>query len=406
MSVGAKWPVASRWDQVPFRRLYAPLSRPVPSGAGVVTAYTDGQVTLRENRNKIGYHEARDLSGYQGVEPGDLVVHGLDILRGSVGVSDSQGAMSSVCTVCTPLQPTDSRFVSYVIRSQADSGFTRVLARGIREGGADFRRWDTLGELPIILPPLEEQRRIADFLDEHVGHIAKLVELRHREVEVLEASRRDALLELIFSGRESTYRSTEIEWLPEIPTSWGFVRARFLCDITTGSGDTVDAVDEGEFPFYVRSDRPERSSEFTFDTEAVLTSGDGAGVGKVFHHVIGKFHAHQRVYVLHNFRRVFPRYFFHYFSATFGKVALDGSAKSTVDSVRRDMLAELPVALPHITAQKAISAELDDQLLKWREAQQALKESIGLLDEYRRSLITAAVTGELDVPTARRGIPA
>src|ERR1700731_1383541 len=100
----------------------------------MVTAYTDGRVTLRSNRRRDGYHEARDMSGHQGVEPGDLVVHGLDILRGSVGVSDARGAISSLCVVCSPKVRSDPRYFSYVIRAQAFSGLPRALARGVREG--------------------------------------------------------------------------------------------------------------------------------------------------------------------------------------------------------------------------------------------------------------------------------
>ncbi len=160
-----------RFPLVKFKRAFVPIQRLVSPGSGIVTAYTDGQVTLRSNRDKIGYHEAADISTYKGVEPGDFVVHGLDILRGSVGVSDSRGAISPVCTVARPLPHVDGRFMAYAMRAQAWAGVPRALARGVREGGADFRRWDTLAELPVPLPPLDEQRRIADFLDEQVALI-------------------------------------------------------------------------------------------------------------------------------------------------------------------------------------------------------------------------------------------
>lgn len=392
-----------RFPEFQFRRLVTPIKREVPADAEIVTAFTNGQVTLRSNRDKIGYHEATDLSSFQGVEVGDLVVHGLDILRGSVGVSDSTGAISAVCNVSLPNPDVSGRFVAYAIRAQAESGFTRALARGIREGGADFRRWDTLAELPIPKPPIEEQRRIADFLDDQVGRIDQAIEMRQGQSSRAreEIERR---IESLVTGKLSSgefYAARRTPWVEAVPSHWEEIPARFICTVTTGSGDTQDSVDEAEFPFYVRSDIPHRSNTFTFNCEAVLTSGDGAGVGKIFHLVDGRFHAHQRVYVLKDFKRVRADYFFYYFSAYFKKMALDGSAKSTVDSVRRDMITGMPILVPPLDEQERLVEVLRDVSSRHDEFMQLQNDCIALLEDRKRSLITAAVTGQLDVTSAR-----
>ena len=165
------WPGAEGLPQLPFKRLFIPVQRTPRDGAQIVTAYTDGQVTLRSNRAKVGYHEAADTSTYLGVRKGDFVVHGLDIMRGSVGVSDSDGVISPVCTVCIPTPLIEPRYAAYAMRLQAASDFPKALARGVREGGADFRRWDTLAELPLPVPPVDEQRAIADYLDRETAQI-------------------------------------------------------------------------------------------------------------------------------------------------------------------------------------------------------------------------------------------
>src|SRR5215216_546288 len=108
-----------------------------------------------------------------------------------------------------------------------------------------------------------------------------------------------------------------LEWLGEMPEHWKAVRIRFLCQIETGDADTVDAVDEGEYPFFVRSQSVEKIDRFTHDCEAVLTAGDGVGVGKVFHHFEGKFCAHQRVYIFRDFREIRGRFFYHYMKELF-----------------------------------------------------------------------------------------
>lgn len=91
--------------------------------------------------------------------------------------------------------------------------------------------------------------------------------------------------------------------------------------------------------------------------EAVLTSGDGVGVGDDYHYINGKVNFHQRVYCIYDFRSdVSGLFFFAYFSEHFRARVNQMSAKNSVDSVRRAMIAEMPVALPGLREQARIAA--------------------------------------------------
>ena len=118
-----------------------------------------------------------------------------------------------------------------------------------------------------------------------------------------------------------------------------------ICDISTGNKNTQDKIDNGIYPFYVRSNTIERINNYTFDGEAILTAGDGVGVGKVFHYVKGKIGVHQRVYLLSNFRCC-AKYLFYHFSSRFYDRVKIMSAKNSVDSVRYDMIAKMKIYLP------------------------------------------------------------
>jgi type I restriction enzyme S subunit len=190
------------------------------------------------------------------------------------------------------------------------------------------------------------------------------------------------------------YRTVDARWLKSVPVSWDVIRLRYLCDITTGSGDTQDADPDGEYPFVVRSPTPLRSSGYSFDTEAILTAGDGALVGRAFLHLNGKFHAHQRVYVLTKFKHVDTRFLYYYFSSLFWLMTSDGSAKTTVDSVRRWMLADMPVAVPPVAEQQIIANFLDQEtvqiealIARQNELIQVLQERISAtLNQHFRSM--------------------
>ena len=118
-----------------------------------------------------------------------------------------------------------------------------------------------------------------------------------------------------------------------------------MCNTSTGNKNTQDKTDDGIYPFYVRSQTVERINSWTFDGEAILTAGDGVGVGKVFHHTYGKIGVHQRVYILSDFK-CDANYLFHFFSSKFYNRVKRMSAKNSVDSVRKEMITDMPLSLP------------------------------------------------------------
>ena len=155
------------------------------------------------------------------------------------------------------------------------------------------------------------------------------------------------------------YKQTEVGVIPE---DWNLDYIENIATITTGSKNTQDRIDDGKYPFFVRSQTVERINSYSFDGEAVLTAGDGVGTGKVFHYINGKFDAHQRVYRISGFSdRINGFYFFLYFSTHFYNRIMQMTAKSSVDSVRREMIARMFVPLPPTgVEQRAIATALSD----------------------------------------------
>ena len=145
--------------------------------------------------------------------------------------------------------------------------------------------------------------------------------------------------------------------------AWEQRKAKEICSIGTGKSNTQDQVNDGKYPFYIRSDVPVRSNKYLYDCEAVITIGDG-NIGKVFHYVNGKFDLHQRCYKMTDFKDIWGKYFFYYFSTKFYDRAMKMTAKATVDSVRLEMISEMDIKKPpQISEQKQIAeffANLDN----------------------------------------------
>ncbi len=141
---------------------------------------------------------------------------------------------------------------------------------------------------------------------------------------------------------------------------WEQRRVSELCSISTGKSNTQDKVEDGEYPFYVRSPIIERSTKYLYDEEAVITVGDGVGTGKVFHYVNGKYDLHQRCYRIYGFSdELNAHYFYHTFSKLFCKRVMAMTAKTSVDSVRLEMIADMKIPTPTIEEQIKIGEYFD-----------------------------------------------
>ena len=154
------------------------------------------------------------------------------------------------------------------------------------------------------------------------------------------------------------YKRTEVGVIPE---DWNVDRIDQNTSIKTGSKNTQDKQEDGDYPFFVRSQEVEHISSYSYDGEAVLTAGDGVGTGKVFHYIQGRFDVHQRVYRITDFsNRLNGRYFFYQFSTGFYNRIMSMTAKSSVDSVRLEMIAGMKIPMPPLSEQRAIAEALSD----------------------------------------------
>lgn len=130
-----------------------------------------------------------------------------------------------------------------------------------------------------------------------------------------------------------------------------------IADISTGSSNTNEGLKEGEYPFFVCSQEPLRKNDYEFDETAIITAGDGVGVGKIFHFVDGKYALHQRAYRIHiNTDTVLPQYYFYFMKALFYPYIQKAMFQGSVASIRRPMLNAFSVTIPPLAEQEKIVA--------------------------------------------------
>ena len=372
------------------------LNRPVKETDDVITCFRDGEVTLRTNRRTDGFTVSVKEIGYQGIEPGDLVIHGMDGFAGSIGISDSRGKSSPVLVVCDTDE--NKRYIMYYLRSMAYNDVFTALATGIRVRSCDLR-WNKLAELPYILPSLEEQNQIVLAIESSTSKVDALIANVQAQIEKLKTYKQSLITEVVTKGLDPNVpmKDSGVEWIGKIPKHWNMIRFRFIAKITTGNQDTQNADPDGMYPFYVRSPIVERCNNYTFEGKGILMAGDGAGAGRVFHLVNGKYAVHQRVYRFYDFKYMNPVLLKFYLENLFATVMDYGSAKTTVPSVRLPMIQDFPVCVPPEDEQLKMLEVLSEKTNKIDQFIAVKQTKSEKLEQYKRSLIYEYVTGKKEV---------
>ena len=242
-------------------------------------------------------------------------------------------------------------------------------------------------EIKVPIPPIEIQHEIVRILDDYTENIVELQNQLTAEI---------------------TARQKQYEFYRDKLLTFGVLRGgtidfrwRMLCeiaDISTGNSNTNEAVEDGKYPFFVRSQEPLRKNDFEYDEAAIITAGDGVGVGKVYHYIEGKYALHQRAYRIHiNTPEVVPKYYFHYMKAKFLPYIQKTMFQSSVASIRRPMLNAFPVPVPPLDVQNRIVNVLDNFEKICADLNIGLPAEIEARQKqyeyYRDKLLTFAETG-------------
>lgn len=222
------------------------------------------------------------------------------------------------------------KYLVYYLHTQHFFSQKRKLAHGTKVIEVTPSK---LNDIVLPVPPMEVQREIVRILDNFTALTAELtaeLEYRKKQYEFY----RDQLLSFdnVRGGR-----TADLQWktLGEI------------AEIGTGNSNTNEAIEGGRYPFFVRSQEPLQKNDYDFDETAIITAGDGVGVGKVYHYVQGKYALHQRAYRIHiTSEKVLSRFFFHYMRAMFLPYIQKTMFHGSVSSIRRPMLNNFPVPIP------------------------------------------------------------
>ncbi len=269
----------------------------------------------------------------------------------------------------------DTAFLNYYMHTSA---FRVQVCKKVRGVTRFYITGKPFMSLEIPVPPLPVQEEIVRILDKFTTLEAELeaeLEARRKQYEYYRN-------ELLTFNKVGGVRF-DVKW----------VTLGEIAEIGTGSSNTNEELEEGKYPFFVRSQVVRYKNEYEYDETAIITSGDGVGVGKVFHYIEGKYALHQRAYRIKiNDGNLNSKFFYYYMRTTFYNYIMKNAYSSSVTSVRRPMLIKFPVPLPPLPVQRRIVSILDRFEALTTDLQSGLPAEIKArrkqYEYYREKLLT------------------
>jgi type I restriction enzyme S subunit len=359
-----------------------------------------------------------DLSGYKVLRAGQFGMNKMKAWQGSYGVSQHTGIVSPAYFIFDFTKEIDPDFFNRAIRSKLYISFFGSASDGVRIGQWDLNK-SRMREIPLLVPPLPEQRAIAAFLADKCAKIDEAVKIKEDQIALLHERRQIVIQEAVTRGINSAapMMDSGIDWIGQIPAHWRVKRLKYLLSESLKYGANEEATEcvEGD-PRYIRitdfgsngklREDTQRTLPWKIAKDYLLQSGDillarsGGTVGKAykFRDAINACFAGYLIRARADREKISPEYLYFFLrSPAFDRWKEAVFSRATIQNIGADKYAVLFLPVPSLNEQIEILRHLDECDAKIDAGIEIKELQIAALKEYKTSLINAAVTGKIKV---------
>jgi type I restriction enzyme S subunit len=419
---GVEWlgQVPDHWDVVKGRRLFTQErdpSQPTDQQLSATQKYgVVPQKLFMEMEDQKVTLALSGLENFKQVQEGDFVIS-LRSFQGGIERSAYSGCVSPAYTVLRPSDSIHGLFWGYLLKSKGYIEALQTMTDGIRDGkNISYHQFGNIG-VPVV--PVAEQTRIAAFLDQETAKIDALVAEQERLMALLMEKRQAVISHAVTKGLnpKAAMKPSGIEWLGDVPAHWTVIKLGMISTFKGGAGfpDDYQGQAENEIPFFKVGD---------------IVNSDGSGVMRQANHTISRETAKElRAFIFPPativFAKVGAALLLRRFRTLGQPSCIDNNmmgmtagetAKAdfllyvlplldfelivnpgAVPSINEGQISSQRVALPPVGEQKEITMYLDTEIAKLDTLTAEAQRAIDLLQERRTALISAAVTGQIDV---------
>lgn len=394
-------PAPTHWIDTPVWTLFTRCARKGHADETLLSVYREHGVIPKDSRDDNNNRPSEDLSSYQLVEPGDLVVNKMKAWQGSLSISGFRGIVSPAYFVYRPHHGSDERFLHHLLRSQPLIAAYIGMSKGVR-----ISQWDlepqNFSRLKLPLPPIEEQRTIACYLDRETARIDTLIEEQQRLIEMLR-ERRWAVVERAVALLDW---NTPFKTVAKIIQTGPF-GSQLKSDEYVDEGIPVinpSHIIEGEVvadpQVAISIDKAEQLARHKLEEGDLIAArrGDLGRCAVVGPSAAGFLCGTGSALIRLDRRRMDPSFAAIVFSSRRNRDALAlASVGSTMENLNSGIIGSLRFPVPPFDEQRQLTAALEQATAMIDELITESERFVGLARERRSALITAAVTGQIDV---------
>ncbi len=353
------------------------------------------------------YHVSRDRyeqDPFIHVLKGDLLV----TKDGSIGklalVDDLQepACLNSGIFVTRPLNDRyTSKYLYWVLSSRVFTGFIDYMSAG---STIQHLYQYVFGTFVFPAPSLDEQNAVTAFLDRETARIDAMVAKKERLVELLQEKRTALITHAVTKGLDPAVpmKDSAVEWLDKIPAHWEVKRIKYITECLDGQRIPLNAeqrgVMQGDYPYWGANGIVDYLDKWLFDEELVLLGEDGAPFFERFKdvafYVNGKLWVNNHAHVLRAVHGMLPQFLSYCLNMVDYRAFIDGTTR---DKLTQSDMSNILVQFPPLSEQRAVTNFISRETAKFDALIAKIREGIEKLKEYRTALISAAVTGKIDV---------
>jgi|GEM_PF-1784957 len=358
----------------------------------ILSVMKDIGVIRYEDKGNVGNKSSDRPENYKIVYPNDIVANSMNLVIGSLGIAKEKGVTSSVYHILAKRKKEVlPEFYEYVMRSKTFQRYAGSLGKGIMEL-REAVRWEVLRNIEVPSPDLDIQQSIVNHLDEKLKKIDLFIQNKERYALTLEESKKNLAIHYVLRGLDDDieFIETGIDWLGKIPKHWRLNRLKYLCSISNGADYKEIETDDSGYPVMGSGGKFTYAKEFMYDKPSVLLGRKGTIDRPLY--IDEPFWAVDTMFYTKIKKGVNPKFLYY---AVLNIPFEYYSTKTALPSMTQTDLGSYVVPTPDYDEQRRIVHEIEEQSKIYDKAIQKAQQQIDLIKEYRDSLITNAVTGQI-----------
>lgn len=339
---------------------------------------------------------------YQVLNKGEFLINPLnlnyDLKSLRIGLSDKDVVVSSGYIIVQNTTEISKDYYKWLLHI-FDVAFMKTLGSGVRQ----TLSFTHIANSELVFPPLQEQTKIAQFLDDKTTKIDDAIAIKKQQIQLLKERKQILIHKAVTQGLNPnvTLKDSGVEWIGEIPEGWDVKNLRYAFEFLNNERVPLSAVErekmQGQFPYYGASGIIDYVDDYIFDEKLILIGEDGANLlsksTPLAFVAEGKYWVNNHAHILRPMFEGFP-YWAEQLSLIDYTIFISGAAQPKLS---RGNLGSVKVIVPTLSDLKEISTFIETASQKIETAISLKQQEIEKLKEYKSSLINGVVTGKVRV---------